>query len=251
MKIGMERLFSAYLETLIAPAYAFLWPAKTMVKKPPLSQMENLVYFLLAAFTQISDGSKQSLNLVRADATHRNHAFAVNLYDFMEKFAPILVVYRKQLRSNDWSSRLHNFSRLLLLLLHFPCNQYVYGVMYSFLSYDYWANSYTQIYDLLSQNSHLFNEDIGEVLNGMLSRSNSLNFSVLSDVEKMSQRFLMLGGFARRRKGTLYGSVKSRCLSADGNIYDRHPMTRSLIRHLESVISSICDRNCVCNHRQR
>lgn len=240
-KIAVEKVFCSYLEVLFAPAYSFLWPNKTMVKKPPLCQMENLFSCLLAAWTKIDAQSRLALQAVRDDNTHRNYEFAVNFYDFFEKFGPILAIYKKQLRSNDWTLRMNNIARLFVLLLQFPCNQYLYGVMYQLLSYDYWINHYPRIYELVSRHSDLFNEDLGEVLNGMLSRSNATCYSVQADVAKLSEKFLMLGGFARRRNGTLFGSVKSRKIGPDGNLYDDHPLTRRLVDHIRSVVVSICD----------
>lgn len=234
-KIGVERLFSGYLEQLFAPAYSYLWPDKTMVRKPPLSQMESLIAFLLSAFSQLDFDHLGMLDEVRLDSTHRNQTFAVNFYDFFEKFAPILVTYKKQLRSDDWGCRLRNISMLLLLLIQFPCNQYLYGIMYSLVTFDYWHHNYPSIYDLISKNSPLFNEDLGEVLNGMLARTSSINYSVKSDVDKMSTNFLMLAGLGRKQSGPLYGTVKSRKIGGDGNVYDSHSMTTRLVQHLKEV----------------
>lgn len=106
---------------------------------------------------------------------------------------------------------------------------------YLLQSIGYWQKYNPNIYSLLESENTRFNEDVGEVLNGMLSRKSSQSFSFRADVLKMSEVYMKLdssyveSGSYRNKKST----------KSKPHNYSNSPIVRKLIVHLTDVIENI------------
>lgn len=204
-----------------------------------MSQIENFTVLHLTAYSLLPI---ETINILKQTAnlkTHRNTTFASNFIDYFEYFCPLLVVYRKELRSNSWSLRVKNMANLFSFFLSIPSQMYIYSIAYLFQCIDHWNAYLPKIFNLFKNESKCFNEDVGEVLNGMLSRKTMNSFTMRCDIHQMTEEYIKLTvNYAETRNYVNKQSKKFKDAT-----YEKHPLVKKLIVHFSEVIMNISDEN--------
>lgn len=192
-KLLVEKLWSTYLSTVFAPLFHFLWPTKTIVRKPKLSQME----FMLNICFECYDELKLDLEILKLAIQFRspdeyvNFNHACNLVDFFEKFLPCLIEIKRNMRKNDFGTRSLNYSMMLILFLSFPSSQYIYGMMVQLWNFDSWRRNKPDLFNIINSNSASLVEDVGEISLSMLARKTAILHFAKCSIDQMTDYYLL------------------------------------------------------------
>jgi hypothetical protein len=182
--------------TFLAPAFWELYPEQKLMRRPKMNQSATFFMWLRLAYPSFRDKLIAAMATLKQAALDWQLAFVraaregkyidtknphmacyihlLNLYSLFEFCIPCIQDYACALKSNDWSSFLKCYKRMLLLFL--SCSSKgAAEYSRSMLMFDhvlrYWIRLGLPIVELFEWNHTIFSEESGEVALSVLAHS--------------------------------------------------------------------------------
>jgi hypothetical protein len=127
------------------------------------------------------------------DVLHPNHIHLCNLLNLFHVFLPIILLYKKELRSSSLQCKIQNYHRLLYLFCSCPSPSYISALFLQLQQFHVWKLDFPQVLEFFNNNATLLMEDLGEL---SLTSINRYTPGVIQSTDLLSKNYLLSGYYS-------------------------------------------------------
>ena len=163
-KMLVECIWRKYLNVFIAPAFHYLFPKSSILKKPRLSHSLEFLMTLYLSF------EKSNSVIPHIDFSDKYFPLVQNIRMLFEYFIPLAIEYFTLIKRNSWNELLYYYLHLIQCFIILDCPTYAKACLLFYTQLNFWEKYHPNLYQLISTNSSMFNEECGEISLSQLAR---------------------------------------------------------------------------------
>jgi hypothetical protein len=163
-KMLIECIWRKYLDMFIAPAFHFIFPEGSILRKPRLSHGIEFLMTLYLSFHQ------SNCIIPNLDPNNKYLTLVKNIKLLFDYFIPLALDYFTLIKRNAWENLMFCYKHLIQCFVILECPSYAKSCLLFFSQLAYWRKHHPNLYNLISRNSSMFNEEVGEISLSKLAR---------------------------------------------------------------------------------